>query len=458
MKLHKNSLKVQIWLYLAIFSISILVFLWIFQVLFLDTYYRIYKSKQIKEALNDVIINYDDNSLEKIARESGVCIELLENNTITYTTNMFNKGCMGGRGYENSSYKKDFIISKETFKKYELINPNYDNNTLIYAYKIKTNTYVFVSASLQPLDATITILSSQLLYITLLVLILSFLIAYFISKKISKPIIEINKKASNLVLRNYDIDFDTKDSILEIKELADTLNQTKDELAKTENLRRELLANISHDLKTPLTMIKAYAEMVRDINYNNKAKRNKDLNVIIDEVDRLNLLVNDIGELSKIQSNTLTLNYEDINLYKLIENIINKFDILIKDGYKFEIICDKKINIRADKMRIEQVLYNLINNAINYTGEDKIVKINVLDNKNDVRIEIIDTGKGISSEDLPYIWDKYYKADKTHSRETKGSGIGLSIVKNILIGHNFKYGVDTGDKGTTFYFVAKKSS
>ena len=141
----------------------------------------------------------------------------------------------------------------------------------------------------------------------------------------------------------------------------------------------------------------------------------------------------------------------------LINNIIKRYSIYKElDGYIFELNIPDTLLIKADKKQIEQVLYNLINNAINYTGKDNKVMINITNNEN-IKVEIIDTGKGIKNEDLPYIWDKYYHSKKKHKRNLIGSGIGLSIVKTILENHNFEYGVISKlNKGTTFYFIIKR--
>ena len=220
------------------------------------------------------------------------------------------------------------------------------------------------------------------------------------------------------------------------------------------------MANVSHDLKTPLTMIKAYAELIRDVTHNDEEKMNKNLNTIIEETDRLNILVNDILELSKIKSNSSPLDLEEFDLNELIKTILTRYEIYIeKENYNIIYKEQKDVIIKADKKRIEQVIYNLINNAINYTGNDKKVIINLKQDKNRIRVEIKDTGKGIEKKDLEYIWDKYYKVDKTHSRTQVGSGIGLSIVKSILISHKFEYGVETKiNKGTTFYFEIPKKT
>lgn len=459
----KSNLRTKIWMYLIIFSASILLFLWLFQIIFLKTYYKEFRLNKLENSVKKVLNSFHDSDyedlLDDISLEDEICIEVVNNNMTKYLSVIYNKGCMGAEtSVENSYYKKDFINSNLSKKVYTLINPRFKNKTIIYGIKLDDSNYAFVSASLEPIDTTITVLKNQFIYVTMLVIILSLIVSYFVSRKISSGVIKINKEAKKLSKGNFDVKFDTNQPILELSELAETLEYTKDELSKTENLRRELLANVSHDLKTPLTMIKAYAEMVRDVTYKDDTKRTKDLNIIIEETDRLNVLVNDILELSKIQSGTQKLTIEQFDLEKFVKNIIKRYDIMSENKkYKFKVSINKNIIVSADRKRIEQVMYNLINNAINYTGDDKKIIINALVLENTVRIEVKDTGKGIDKEELENIWDKYYKIDKTHSREQVGSGVGLSIVKNILINHNCNYGVESiKGNGTTFYFELPK--
>jgi signal transduction histidine kinase len=464
LKLRKDSLKVKVWLYLIIFSVTILAFLWVFQVIFLDSYYEWVKTKELGHIVDKIletknVQNYEE-LFEDIAYEKGVCVDVVKNNYIIYSSNNFNRGCiLETRSPQLSiTYKIEFINSGLTKKSYMVINPRFDNKTLIYGMKLDDNTYGFVNASLEPLDSTIMILKNQLIYVTIIVLLLSFIIAYFISRKIANPIIKINESAKKMANGQYDVVFKTNENIAEINELADTLNYARDELDKTDELRRELLANVSHDLKTPLTMIKAYAEMVRDLTHNNKEKRNNNLNIIIEESDRLNCLVNDILDLSSMQSKISTLKYEDFDIVDLINKILKRYTILKeKEGYEFIFQHKESVIVTADKKKIEQVIYNLINNAINYTGKDKKVEIKVISKDDSYLVEIIDTGKGIDEKNINFIWDKYYKVDKNHKRSTIGTGLGLAIVKNILQLHNFKFGVKSKKrKGTTFHFEIKK--
>lgn len=176
------------------------------------------------------------------------------------------------------------------------------------------------------------------------------------------------------------------------------------------------------------------------------------------ETDRLTILVNDILTLSKLETLTEELEITEFDLIELINEIIKKYEVLKEqENYTFNFIHkSKKVLIKADKKRLAQVIYNLINNAINYTGDDNTVTIKITTKEN-ILVEIIDTGKGIKEEDIPYIWNKYYKNKKKHKRNLIGTGLGLSIVKNILENHHYKYGVKSKkDKGSNFYFIIPK--
>lgn len=444
-----------------LFSIVILMFLWLFQIVFLNTYYKKAKVKDIKQVASVIKNNQNHIGLEKIidnaAYNKGVCVEIInDNEELLYSSDVMNRGCITDK--DNLSYKSLFINSSRKNYTFELVNPRFDNETLIYAIKLDNNLYAFVNTSLDPIDSTVLILKNQFIYVTLLVLVLAVGVSYFISKNISKPIVKVTKEAKKLVHGEFNVKFDPNEDIEEINELVDTLNYTKEELKKTDEYRRDLMANVSHDLKTPLTMIKTYAEMTSDLNIDNKDKIKQDMNVISEEVDRLTILVNDILELSKMQANINTLNASEFDLIKLINSILARYEIFVeKEKYKFNFIHDdKEIIVSADKKMLEQVIYNLINNAINYTGDDKLITVKLIKEDNDILVQIIDTGKGIEEEEIKYIWDKYYKSKKNHKRSVVGTGLGLSIVKNILDLHKFEYGVSSvKNKGTTFYFKIK---
>ena len=455
----KNSLKRKIWHYLIIFSLVIISFLWLFQVIFINKYYEYSKTKDIKRIANKLLTGYKSeniyNTLDEISYQENLCIEITSSNSTLYRSST-TSNCLFSKGI----LKESFINSVSYEETYNLENPKFTNKSILEAIKLDNNLYAFLSTSLEPIDSTAKILKEQLIIISILILSLSLLIGYFISKRLSKPIVDISRKANLIAKGKIKKEFTSDSDILEIEDLNNSLNEMMIELGKTEELEKDLLANVSHDLKTPLTMIKAYAEMVRDLTYNNKEKRDSNLNIIIEETDRLTLLVNDILALSKLQQSMDNLVLSEFDLIILIKNILKRFTIYEeKYGYKiiFKHTNIRKLIIKADQKKIEQVLYNLIINAINYTGDDMTVVINISKVNNLYKVEVIDSGKGIDKNDLESIFDKYYKSEKKHKRNLYGTGLGLSIVKSIFILHNYEYDVDTKkEKGSSFYFYVSK--
>ncbi len=432
------------------------------QIVFLNKYYEVYKKNQLDDIVNSIKTNnsMDISTLEDIAYNYGVCVSIYSNGVIQTISNTYNKGCLFSDKDTSDNYITSFVSSGKTEDTRLLYNKRFGNKTIIKALKYNNEVYIFLNTSIQPLDSSIILLKSQYGYIALIIFGISLIISYVISSQISRPIVKISDSAKKLANGDFNVSFSTDSKVQEIKELSTTLDLAKNELSKTDELRRDLMANVGHDLRTPLTMIKAYAEMTRDLESQTPEKKAENMNIIIEETDRLNVLVSDILDLSKLQSSTYELKIEEFDLNELIRNIIKRFYILIdSDGYEFIYTNDKEIKVKADKKRIEQVIYNLLNNAVNYTGEDKKIYINVTDEKKKVLVEIRDTGKGIDKEEIKYIWNKYYHNEKKHKRNAFGTGLGLSIVKTILESHNYKYGVKSvKNKGTTFYFEIDKKN
>lgn len=312
--------------------------------------------------------------------------------------------------------------------------------------------YMTIDASIN--SAVMSMLIIQAALILFIVILGSSIIIAIISSRISEPISSINVKAKQLGAGNFDVDFYTSlDSCKEIHELSTTLNATRDELSKADQMQKELIANVTHDFKTPLTMIKAYASMIQEISGDNPEKRNKHCQVIIDESDRLASLVNDLLEISKIRAGINTLKTSVFNLSEFTGTIVDRFSYLRDtQGYVIETDIAPDLYTEADKDKIGQVIYNLIGNAVNYTGEDKTIKIRLIGGANTIRFDVKDTGAGISADEIEHIWDRYYRSKDNHRRPVQGTGLGLSIVKTVLTKHNFKFGVTSElGKGSTFY-------
>ncbi|MBQ7879252.1 MAG: HAMP domain-containing histidine kinase [Clostridia bacterium] len=318
--------------------------------------------------------------------------------------------------------------------------------------------YLYVSRSTAIWDGALGELVWRTLAVGALVMVLAFAVSSTISGWLIKPIVEMTDKAKRFAAGDYNVDFHGNDYGSEMVELADTLNFARDEISKADSMQRELIANVSHDFKTPLTMIKAYSSMIIEISGDNPEKRNKHAQVILDEADRLASLVEDVLDISKLRSGIDVLKMTSFDLSAYVYEVLDRFAYLKeKSGYVFETDVDENINVYADEMKIGQVLYNLIGNAVNYTGEDKKVSVKLkrrtVDGTEFAEFSVTDTGAGIPEEDRANIWARYYRSSEMHKRPVKGTGLGLSIVKTVLDKHGFSCGVKSADGGGSTFFV-----
>ena len=466
----KRGIRHYVWLYFMFFTAFILLLIWLFQYVFLDTYYQSAKVRDITRAANRIIQAYgtedQDRTNRRLAFDNNFCIVITdENGNVLLTENNLGSYSfldMDVR-YNHSmnvyKIKSEFRKSGKDYLTKVIKNPNVQNRELFYCTKIYNDNaehqaYLFIESSIEPIDSTVSIIREQLIYITIILFELAFIVTMFISKRLSKPIVDITQTAKKFGEGDFDVEFDGK-GYLEVEELSTVLNNAKDEIRKVSDLRKDLIANISHDLRTPLTMVKAYAEMIRDLSGDNPVKRQEHIQVIIDEADRLSNLVNNLLELSKLESGNMELNMTKFSIVEKLNDCMTRYQLLIEqNGYDIKYIPDEDRIICADMEKLDQVIYNFINNAINYTGDNKVIRIKQINKEHFVRIEVTDNGQGIKKELLPKIFDRYYR-DAKYKRDVVGTGLGLSICKEILKKHNFAFGVQSEEgKGSTFWFEA----
>ena len=287
------------------------------------------------------------------------------------------------------------------------------------------------------------------------ILLATVLVGFTMARSISEPIIETNKAARELSRSRY-----TRPSYSggyrEIAELNDTLVRAAEDLGRVEDLQRELIANISHDLRTPLTMIGGYAEAMRDIPEEMTAEN---MQIIIDETNRLTTMVNEVLDFSGLRTGSLELAKTDFNLTELIREICNRVSKMTAvDGYTVVFEETEDRTVTGDSGRISQVVYNLLGNALTYTGEDRTVRVKQESVGSFVQVTVSDSGEGIAPDELPYIWDRYYRSRENHRRAVIGSGLGLNICRGILEKHGAPYGVKSEPgQGTSFWFRLPKA-
>lgn len=309
---------------------------------------------------------------------------------------------------------------------------------------------IFINAEFSPLYSTVHTLNIQFRWVYVVLVIAAAVLAYLFSVRISSPIVRMNEGAAKLAAGDYSVRFN-EEGYRETRELAATLNYAADEISRTDVLRKELIANVSHDLRTPLTLIEGYSEIMRDIP---GERTPENVQNIIDETRRLSDLVSDMLDLSRTQAGSRAQMPVEFDLTEAVGEVMQRYSALTAhEGYDIRFTAERSVNVRADRTMMLQVIYNLVNNAVNYVGEDKAVIVSETVSDGKVRITVTDHGDGIPPEKLPDIWDRYYKVDRVHQRATVGTGLGLSIVRAILQQHGASFGVESRvGTGSSFWF------
>ncbi len=303
--------------------------------------------------------------------------------------------------------------------------------------------------------ATVTdTIQSQFAFIFAIVIVFVIILALIFSLIFVKPLKKINEEAKTLPDGIYEGD-EIKTRVSEMVDINSTLIDSCEAIKQADVARKELLSNISHDLRTPLTMIVGYGEMMIDFD---DEKTNDNIKLVVDEAKRLSYLVNDLLDLSKAELGKLDMHKEKVDLNSFLTSVYDHYHIYLENQHiEFILDLDDSIECELDDARMRQVLYNFINNAMNYNDKDE-PKITLMSKKegDEVTVSVLDNGQGIAKEDIEKIWDRYYKVDKEHKRQLVGSGIGLSLAKMILEAHELEYGVESEvGEYSRFYFKIK---
>lgn len=271
-------------------------------------------------------------------------------------------------------------------------------------------------------------------------LIIAMIIGHLLSRNINKPILKMIKATKHIANGEYEYRFDKETKLKELYELQNSINIMADSIEKQENLRKQLTEDMAHELRTPLTSVSTHLEaMITGLWEPN----NERLLSCYEEVNRITSLVEDLEKIASVENGCYKLQKTMFDMFDLIKKVSANFEYKIKEKrIEFQIIGEKLI-IEADQDRIYQVITNILSNAIKYTREEDRITIKLYRKENYAVCEVIDTGIGISEEEVAHIFERFYRADKSRNRKTGGVGIGLSIVKSIVKAHNGKIEVNS---------------
>ncbi len=459
--------------------------------LFLEKYYVHNKQKALLNAYNE--LNKDDTDIEYATDEFDRQLQLLcerysldvlvvdaESSTVKYMgmdpdelkfklwDHLF------GEKSDNSNDNEKRVLRKSDSFEICISTDARSKTKYIEMWGILDNDNLFlISSALEGVQDSVHISNKFLAYVGLASLLIGALVIIYVSRRISHPILELSKISNRIATLDFDAKYDGKEKN-EIGILGENINKLSDSLQKTiselktannelrldiekkneiDNMRKEFLANVSHELKTPIALIQGYAEGLQEDISEDPQDRAYYLEVITDEASKMNNMVQKLLTLNQLEFGNNVVTLERFDITALIEGCISSSRILIgSTDITITFSANEKVFVWGDEFMIEEVIMNYLSNAINHCDGEKVIEVTIVQNGTNARINVFNTGKNIPDESIEHIWDKFYKVDKARTRAYGGSGIGLSIVKAIMNAHNHDYGVVNNDKGVTFWF------
>ncbi|MGI6664804.1 MAG: sensor histidine kinase [Christensenellaceae bacterium] len=319
---------------------------------------------------------------------------------------------------------------------------------------------VYLHVMLTDIAGTVRVLAEQSIFVFLGGLLLAGVLSFFVSRGIAKPLYAMNQAAKELARGNFKERIEVRDTGDELGQLTQTFNMMAEELEKYEDTRESFVGNVSHELKSPLTAIQGFVQGMLDGTIDN-SERDQYLEIVLLETKRMNTLITDLLDLVKIESDQFIIDMTVWDINELIRRILINYISKIEEKH-IELainIPEGKTDVLADQGRIAQVLTNLLDNAVKFAEEGGTVKIWSYESEGKVLINIANSGQVIPKEDLRFIFDRFFKADKSHNRKVPGTGIGLSIVKEIINRHNERIWVNSRpEAGTVFTFTLTLAS
>jgi signal transduction histidine kinase len=486
----KRSIKQEIAVMFIAVMAGIIAMCWIINNIFLEDFYIQNRKNAITNAynrINEAASNGDissgdfDVELRKACDMYNINILVIDASSNTIKSSTRDSDRLMRRLYDNFfnvNQDIDYLVENDRYYIATSVDSATSTEYLEMWGVLDSGNMFLISSPLESIRDSVKISNRFLAYVGIVVAILSVFIIWIVSARITKPITELTKISEKMA----DLDFDTKynsksrdeidllgeninelSSALEktISELKTANNELKRDIEKkeqTDEMRKEFLSNVSHELKTPLALIQGYAEGLKEgINDDDKESRDFYCEVIIDEAGKMNNMVKKLLDLNQLEFGYDVVTMERFDIVALISNFLTSAEILINQNgvnVKHDII--PPVYVWADEFKTEEVVRNFFSNAINHVNGDKIIEIKYRlieqENSNKVRVSVFNTGEPIPDESLPHIWEKFYKVDKARTREYGGSGVGLSIVKAIMESMNQEYGVINYTNGVEFWF------
>lgn len=445
--------RIRTKLMLAFFGMAALAvaLLWLVQAVFLSDSYLNQRVKSIDTASSGIVL---DANTDYAALESAINVSLLAVNdagSVVYQSD--------GLPMRGQIVKRIPELTQDAGGAVEYLQTETEQARYALLSRAVTGGTLLIVFSLVDVSEASRVLLQQLWVITGVLLSAALILSLALSRRFSRPIVAVTGAAKRMAAGDYAVKtrVDARD---EIGELTRALNELGDELNKAEELRRELIANVSHELRAPLTIIRGYAETVRDVTWPDETKRTGQLDAIVEESARLGLLVSDILDYSKLQSGAEEIMPAAFSGAEALGEAVKRFALAAgQRNIALELVCPEG-EVWFDRRQFTQVVNNLLDNAVRHARARSRIPIRGEWQGACMRISIENEGEPIAPEELPKIWDRYHRAPKQGEAGGLGTGLGLAIVKSILERHGVDYGAESDEKRTVFWFetVSRKEN
>ena len=493
-KKQKTSLTWQLILTMVVIVAGTVAMCWFFNTTFLEKYYIFHKEKELKSSFDQVRLiceKQGDSSDDAYVQFERICangnINMLiadqDRNLIwsSYSSAQRFQMQMEDWLYGSDRSRVQVLSSGKDYTLLRQTDERLQSEYLVLLGTLKNGNNLYMRAAVESIRESASITNQFFVMVSMGAIILSVILIIVLSKGISHPIHAL----SDIARRMTQLDFDAKYIPVrhvsrEIDELGNSMNELSETLEETiselktanvslqqdiekkeqiDEMRKEFLSNVSHELKTPLALIQGYAEGLKECINDDAESRDFYCDVIIDEASKMNNMVRNLLTLNQLEFGDEDITFERFDLTAVIRGVIQSMDIMAQQGNAtVNFRRDEPVYVWADEFKIEEVVTNYTSNALNHLDGEKEIEIRVLTEENHVKVTVFNTGTPIPEEDIPNLWNKFYKVDKARTREYGGSGIGLSIVKAIMEGLHQQYGVQNYDNGVEFWFTLDRKN
>ena len=414
--------------------------------------------------------------LRNIAEKSNISFLVSDNENQRVVTNVHDmdnlKQQLMGYLLNQAQKQSEVLETSDTYQIGQSMDPMNQSEYIEMWGEFENGNKFLMRSPLESIKESAAISNRFLIQIGLTVLVICIFFVWFFSKKLTEPILEL----AALSNRMADLDFEAKytsggnneigmlgdnfnrmsarleQTISELKSANNSLQKDIERKDKLESMRNEFLGNVSHELKTPIALIQGYAEGLKEDVNTDQESRDFYCDVIMDEAQKMNRMVQNLLALNQLEFGDEEIEFERFDLAEVIQGVLQNMEIISQQKDVNVIFRQKEpVYVWADEFKVEQVVRNYISNAFNHVSGDNVIEIKITKEGGKARTSVFNTGTPIPEEDIPHIWEKFYKVDKAHTREYGGNGIGLSIVKAIMESFRQKYGVTNYDNGVEFW-------